>query len=34
MSQMECVNLFEEFKTARAKAQNLCYSLKVNELLL
>ena len=31
MSQMECVNLFKEFKTARANAQNLSYSLEVNE---
>ena len=33
MSQMECVNLFKEFKTARANAQNLSYSLKVNEFV-
>ena len=26
-----CVNLFKEFKTARANARNLSYSLKVNE---
>ena len=31
MSQMECVNLFMEFKTARANAQNLSYRLKVSE---
>ena len=28
---LECVNPFKEFKTARANAQNLSYSLKVNE---
>ena len=32
-SQIECVNLFEEFKTARANAQNLSYILKVNEFV-
>ena len=26
-----CVNLFKEFKTARANAQNLFYNLKVTE---
>ena len=26
-----CVNLFEEFKTALANAQNLYYNLRVNE---
>ena len=29
-----CVNLFKEFKTARANAENLFYSSKVNEFLL
>ena len=31
--QTEYVNLFEEFKTAFANAQNLSNSLKVNEFL-
>ena len=31
MFDSRCVNLFKEFKTARANAQNLSYTLKVNE---